>query len=142
MSKTARVINRMATAAKEEDFQDVANKAAHNSIEWMREHLDDEEQRERIMSEDALEVEVRGGWHAPGAESGKTDDMKPTEYIILLGTGGPATRITGELDKYCQPTTAAYEYQDWFKPWTAADDLSGVEQATLLEYAQQFYFGE
>ena len=142
MSKTARVINRMSTAAKEEDFQDVANKAAHNSIEWMREHLDDEEQRERIMSEDALEVEVRGGWHAPGAESGKTDDMKPTEYIILLGTGGPATRITGELDKYCQPTTAAYEYQDWFKPWTAADDLSGVEQATLLEYAQQFYFGE
>lgn len=138
MSKTARVVNRMANAAKEEDFQEVANKAAHNSLEWMREHLEDEEQRERIGSEDALEVCVRSDWHTPGDDSAS----KPTEYFILLGTGGPATRIIGELDQWCQPTTARYEHQDWFKPWTAANDLSNEEEATLLQYAQQFYFGE
>ena len=126
------------SAAKEEDFQDVANKAAHNSIEWMREHLDDEEQRERIMSEDALEVSVRTGWHNPGSDA----NAKPEEYYILLGTGGPATRIAGKLNEHCEPETARYEYQDWFKPWTAATDLSETERATLLEYAQQFYFGE
>jgi hypothetical protein len=138
MSKTARVINRMSKAAKEEDFQDVANKAAHNSIEWMREHLDDEEQCERISSEDALEVSVRGDWHTPGDNEGS----KPTEYFILLGTGGPASRIRGELNEYAMPTSAEYEYQDWFKPWTTANDLSNEEESTLLEYAQQFWFGE
>jgi len=129
-----------AVAVKEENFQEVANRAAHNSLEWMREHLDDEEQRERIMSEDALEVSVRGDWHSPC--SANEDGSKPTEYYILLGTGGPATRIIGELDDWCQPETARFEYQDWFKPWTAANDLSDEEEKTLLEYARQFYFGE
>ena len=89
--------------AKEKDFQEVANEHAHGSLEWMREHLDDEEQRERISSEDALEVNVRGDWHTPGDQ----EAGKPTEYFILLGTGGPATRIKGKLDQYCQPETAA-----------------------------------
>ena len=122
----------------EKDFQTVANEHAHGSLEWMREHLDDEEQRERISSEDALEVSVRGDWHTPGDEKNST----PIAYYILLGTGGPATRITGELDEYCQPTSAQFEYQDWFKPWTAANDLSDEEEKTLLEYACQFWFGE
>lgn len=123
---------------KEKDFQTVANEHAHGSIEWMREHLDDEDARERISSEDALEVSVRSDWYAPGDSSA----VKPTEYKILLGTGGPATRIVGELDEYGQPTNAKFEYQDWFKPWTAANDLSDEEEATLLEFAQQFYFCE
>ena len=123
---------------EEKDFQTIANEQAHGSIEWMREHLDDEEARERISSEDALEVSVRSDWYAPGDPT----DWKPTEYRILLGTGGPATRIVGDLDEYGQPTNAKFEYQDWFKPWTAANDLSDAEEATLLEFAQQFYFGE
>lgn len=137
MAKTARVVNRMTAAAKEVDFQDETNKHAHGAVQWMREHLDDDEQRERISSEDALEVSVREGWHAPRAEQ-----EKPVEYYILLGTGGPASRIVGELDEYGQPTSATYEFQDWFKPWTAADDLSDEEEATLLEYAREFWFGE
>lgn len=63
------------------------------------------------------------------------------EHRILLGTGGPATRIVGELDEYGQPTNAKFEYQDWFKPWTAANDLSEEEEKTLLEFASQFWFG-
>lgn len=139
MSKTARVVNRVSKAVQEEDFQEVANKHAHGSIEWMREHLDNEESRERIMSEDALDVSVRSDWYSAG---GTQEDAKPIEYRILLGTGGPATRIVGELDEYGQPTNARFEYQDWFKPWTAANNLTSEEESTLLEYAQQFYFGE
>lgn len=123
---------------EEKDFQTQANDYAHNSIGNMREELDNEESRENICSEGALDVQVRADWHTLG----DTDAAKPTEYFILLGTGGPASRIRGELDQYCQPETAEYEYQDWFKPWTAANDLSDEEKATLLEYAQQFYFGE
>jgi hypothetical protein len=122
---------------KEKPFQEVANEHGHNAAEWMREALDDEEQRDRI-TENALEVQVRSGWYSPGDEK----NAKPVEYFILLGTGGPATRIKGELDEYGQPETANFEYQDWFKPWTAANNLTDEEAATLLEYARQFYFGD
>jgi hypothetical protein len=124
--------------AKEEDFQEVANKHAHGRIETMREELDSPTERENICSEGALEVQVRGDWHTPGDK----DSSKPTEYYILLGTGGPADRIRGKLNQYGEAETAEYEFQDWYKPWTAADDLSTEEEATLLEYAHQFYFGE
>ncbi len=122
---------------KERDFQEVANEYAHGSIATMREELDDAEQRERIAFEGALEVEVRGGWYTPGDRGAS----KPVEYFILLGTGGPASRIRGALNQYGEPTTAVFEYQDWFKPWTVAQ-TSDEEDATLLEYAGQFWFGE
>jgi len=125
-------------AVKEKDFQEVANEYAHNSIQNMREELDDEKQRDRISSESALEVQVKSDWYTPGEDGAN----KPTEYFILLGTGGPAARIRGKLDQYCQPETAVYEYQDWFKPWTPANDTTDEEDKTLLEYAQQFWFGE
>jgi hypothetical protein len=128
----------MKTKTQEKDFQTVTNEYAARSIKGMREELDNEESRERISSEGALDVEVRGDWHTPG----NVEDSKPTEYFILLGTGGPAARIRGELDEYCQASTAVFEYQDWFKPWTAAQLMSEEEEKTLLEYAQQFYFGD
>jgi len=91
--------------------------------------------RERI-EEDALSVEVRGDWHTPGDEDGSA----PTEYNILITTGGPAARITGNLDRG-QPTSAVFEYQDWFKPWTEVYTGS-ADAEILLQYAQCFYFGE
>lgn len=126
----------MKAKQQEENFQEVTNKYAANSIASMREELADEEQRERICSEGALEVSVREGWHSPGSEK-----EKPVEYYILLGTGGPASRIIGELSEYGTPETARFEYQDWFKQWTEAH-LSKADQETLLEYANQFWFGE
>ncbi len=95
----------------------------------------DEERAQRHIEEGPLSVEVRSGWHVPGAP------YEPEEYCILLGTGGPAARIIGDLGECNQPETARFEYQDWFKPWTAAQ-ISSEDEATLLAYAQHFYFGE
>lgn len=92
-----------------------------------------EEAEERIQ-EDPLETQVRSDWHSPGET-----DIKPSEFYILLCTGGPAVRIMGELDQYGQPDRAWLEYQDWGTPWTQYFDADG---ATLVQYAQQFYFGE
>jgi hypothetical protein len=91
------------------------------------------EDAEQRIHDDPLSVEVREDWHAPG-EPGTIE-----EFCILLGTGGPATRIIGELDGYGQPKRCRLQAQDWFTAWT---DYTGGEHSTLLTYCQQFYFGE
>ena len=63
------------------------------------------------------------------------------EYTILLCTGGPAVRIIGILSQYAEPDSARIEYQDWGTPWTDFP-LTSEEEAIVLEYAQQFYYGE
>jgi hypothetical protein len=130
----------MAKAKQEKDFQTQANEYANDAIENLRELLGQcTDEDDSPVQEDPLSVEVRSGWYAPG----NTDDgaQAPAEYCILLGTGGPASRITGDLDKYNQPESARFEYQDWFKPWTPAQTTSEQDE-TMLEYAQHFYFGE
>jgi len=90
----------------------------------------EDDARQRI-DDDQLSIEV-GGWWSPGSEA------EPTEYRILLGTGGPAVRIVGDLGQHGEPSAARLEVQDWFKPWTeysCDDDI-------LLKYAACFYFGE
>ena len=94
------------------------------------------EQAEQLIQESPLAIEVRTEWHTVGAE-----DNKPTEYNILLCTGGPAVRIIGELNEYGEPETAKMEYIDWFTPWQWYGCTS-QEEAMLLTYAQQFYYGE
>lgn len=94
------------------------------------EFKDRDEAYERIQ-EDPLSVEVRSGWVAPGAE------MTPEDFCILLGTGGPATRIRGELDEHGEPYRAWLEVQDWGKPWS---QYFGAEQDVLLSYARCFVF--
>lgn len=91
------------------------------------------EDAEQRIQEDALEVQVRSGWHEPG-----DSEAEPEEFYILLCTGGPAVRIRGELNRG-EPTRAWIEYQDWFEPWKQYFD---ADQATLLAYCEQFYFGE
>jgi hypothetical protein len=86
------------------------------------------------IMESPLSIEVRSDWHLPGEES------EIVEYNILLGTGGPASRIVGDLD--CgQPISAIFQYQDWFKPWTDAQ-IDSEQEETLLEYTRCFYFAE
>ena len=89
--------------------------------------------REAIIN-DPLSVLVRSDWHEPGATS-----REPGQYQILISTGGPATRIIGELSGYGEPTTATLQAQDWFMPWT---DVAGCDEDILLTYTQQFWFGE
>ena len=93
-----------------------------------------QDEARQAIHDDPLSVEVRSGWTIPGAP------LEPAEYCILLCTGGPAVRIIGELDHHQQPEDARLEYQDWAPPWTAYPTTS-EDDAALLEYAGQFYFG-
>lgn len=119
-----------------ENWAEEIGKATYESIAEMVEALDgeDEESAREIIQEDPLSVQVRSDWYTPGEE-----DVKPSEYEILLSTGGPASRIIGDLDEYAQPTRARLQVQDWGKLWTEYMD---VDYKVLLRYAQCFHFGE
>jgi hypothetical protein len=86
-----------------------------------------------IIQQQPLGIEVRSGWYQ--------------EYMILLSTGGPALRITGDLDG-SEPESARLEWQDWGTPWTPMSIGDGTPDgfekadAALMAYASQFYFGE
>ena len=95
---------------------------------------EERDEARQAIEEDALSVEVRSDWHEIGGDS------DPGEYCILLCTGGPAVRIIGRLDQYSEPESARLEYQDWFTEWQELI-LSSEDDATLLTYAQCFYFG-
>jgi len=87
----------------------------------------------QAIDEKPLSIELRGGWLPVGTY----EPDKPMDYRILLCTGGPAVRITGELNGYGEPETARLEYQDWGTPWTVYTDYD----YDLLSFADQFYFG-
>lgn len=59
-------------------------------------------------------------------------------YEITLAGGGPAVRISGELDEHNEPYTARIEYQDWFTQWT---EYRPASEELLLRFAQRHYFG-
>jgi hypothetical protein len=99
---------------------------------------DNEQEAAQIrIEEDPLSVEVRGDWHAPGGQG-----AKPSEFIILLCTGGPAVRIRGELDRCSEPENPRIEYQDWFTPWRQLLGVTDEENDALVDYCRQFYFGD
>jgi len=98
------------------------------------------ESAQQSIQEDPLSVEVRSGWYQPGVIY-SDDSRQPEEFTILLCTGGPACRIIGGLDEHLQPENAKIEYQDWGTPWTNYD-LTYDQEKTVVEYCQQFYFGE
>lgn len=115
-----------------EDAAELAELEAAVTIDG--EELDEDALRERI-EESPLSVEVRSGWHVPGAE-----DDGPEEYMILLSTGGPALRIVGDLDHHCEPKSARLEYQDWGTPWTERI-CTGSDHDALMTFVGCFYFG-
>ena len=90
----------------------------------------EDDAREAIQN-DPLEVMVRSDWTTPG------EDLTPSEFTILLCTGGPAVRIMGELNQQGEPDRAWLEYQDWGTPWTR---YYGAESGVLVEYASHFIF--
>lgn len=94
------------------------------------------EAAEQAIREHPLEVAVRSGW------VGKCDDMIPMEYMILVGTGGPAYRLIGELDGALSvPTSVTPQFQDWGTPWMDVGYTTEDEEA-MLAYASCFYYGE
>lgn len=44
------------------------------------------------------------------------------EWEILLGTGGPADRIVVRTDLAGNIESAEYQFQNWFEPWTVAEN--------------------
>ena len=114
--------------------------SAKNALEYIKElfqkraSASDEEEATQELIEWPLEVAVRSEWVAPGVA------MKPREYYILLGTGGPATRVVGDLDAYGEPCTARLQHQDWFETCRSLI-VSEEDERFLLEFANLFYFG-
>lgn len=93
------------------------------------------------ITESVLSVEVRRPWQCAGGEI-----EPPVEYRILLTTGGPALKLTGELSEHGEPETAELQMWDWGLPWRAwwpprIAARNGYRE-TLLAFARCFYFGE
>jgi len=145
----ADLINEVTAAEEEETNGDEERRAAFEArsalAHWQDENAeeleelmgaagdctDEDEARDRIM-EDPLEVQVRSDWTNPGEE------LTPSEFMVLLCTGGPAVRIVGELGQYGEPCRAWMEYQDWCTPWT---QYFGADSKTLCRYASHFFGG-
>lgn len=89
------------------------------------------------MREAPLSVEIREGWLEPGDGA----SLEPTEFRILLSTGGPALRIMGELN-HGEPSRCWLEHQDWGTPWTRYFSRSAERASALLWFASLFYYGE
>jgi len=104
-------------------------------VEYDGQVFDSWESLEEYLEQWPLSVEVRSDWRSIG-----DDNDNPTEYRILLATGGPAVQIIGELDKYGEPKTARIQGQDWFTPWEtyAASDPETLD--AVLDFARLFYF--
>lgn len=92
---------------------------------------------EETMRESVLSVEIREGWKEP--DDGASFD--PTEFRILLTTGGPALRIMGELDN-SEPSRCWLQHQDWGTPWTQYFSRSSERATALRWFASLFYYGE
>lgn len=91
----------------------------------------EDDARQRI-EEDALSVEIRSDWCAPGEE------MTAGEFRILLCTGGPHVELVGDLDDNLQPSRVRVIYKDWGE----SGELFDFDRDAVLRYCSVFYFGE
>ena len=80
-----------------------------------------------------LSVLVKSDWTVPG------QPMEASQFELLLATGGPAVRVTGELDSYLEPYRPCLQFQDWGTPWTDHPE-SNVD--ALYWFAGLFFYGE
>lgn len=78
-----------------------------------------------------LSVTTRSAWGSAGSP------LLPAEYELLLCTGGPAVRVTGDLDDDFEPVTATMQHQDWGTPWT---DFHTADESKLLAFSSHFYY--
>lgn len=84
----------------------------------------DREDAETRIQEDPLSIEFRSGWVTDKSE------MQAEEFCILLSTGGPASRIVGEI-RDGQAHRPRLEVQDWGTAWTefqhTSEDIEALE---------------
>lgn len=90
-----------------------------------------EEQAREAIECDPLSVEVRSGW------TSSKDEFEVEEFRIVLCTGGPHVELVGNLDRGV-PSRVRVLYRDW----GTSGELFDFDHASVIEYCQQFYFGE
>ncbi len=90
----------------------------------------EDDARERIQ-EDPLSLRIFG--------EKRDGEWEADNYELLLGTGGPAVRIVGDLGEHGEAGSARLEVQDWFKPWT---EYAQTDDDVLMAYVGSFCFGE
>ena len=84
------------------------------------------------LLESPLGIETRSDWVTYG------EVFEPAEYRIYLCAGGPAVRLTGEMDIGGCPESVIMEYLDSFTPWMEYL-LDENEEEDCLTYARQFF---
>ena len=126
----------MKTKKKEIDHAKNQARAQFEHIKDMLERLDknyreigQESPVDQEIQEHPLEITYRSDWRPYG------ENLKPSEFNILLCTGGPAVRIIGEVDL----SDCHIEYQDWGTQWTEYR-LDMADTEILLRYCQYFVF--
>lgn len=82
----------------------------------------------------ALSQEVRTPWQCV------SQDLEPTEYRIVLCTGGPHVEIRGDLDSAGDPETATMWHCDWGQE-PAVVSTTDPEDELMLWFAQTLYWG-
>jgi len=93
-----------------------------------------------LIYSNPLSVQVRTAWEDPNRLQKPDIDVQPTEYKILLCTGGPSVRIRGNLNEYGEPKNTYVEHNDWFDGW-AQITLDKEQKEAIIEYVRNFYYG-
>lgn len=89
---------------------------------------------ETHIHEGPLSIEYRSEWVSPGEE------MTPSEFRILLCTGGPHVEIVGEIDHNGEPSRCWVNYRDW----GTSGELTGADfdHDVVLRYCGFFVTGQ
>lgn len=93
---------------------------------------EDEEQARQRIEEDPLSVEVRSDWINYGEE------LTPSEFRIVLCTGGPHVELVGDLDHNGEPFRVRVLYKDW----NESGELFDFDHDAVLTYCRCFYFAQ
>ena len=105
--------------AEQESFQRRSTKSGKNFVKNIKAEMKALNKAEEKEDWNAVD-EIR-------ESLGDCLDLKVSKKLdILISTGGPASKITYDVDTQ----EAEYWFQDWFKPWTSAK-LRHLEQNAL-----------
>lgn len=99
------------------------------TVDYEGEAFDDSDSLRERIEQMPLSVQVRDGWRSPGAESDGAE-----EFEILLSTGGPALRITGDIGG-----SPSLQWQDWGTPWTDCRDTTDGQDEAIAAFVGLFY---
>jgi hypothetical protein len=110
-----------------ENLRDTLTQEIEDGFEPDGFEFDEDAAREAIQ-EDPLSFQVRSGWYQPGSE-----DNEPEEFELLLSTGGPATRIIGDIDRGTSWGSGIEQQNRGFLIYTLRPYLANIAQAFVRD---------